>query len=112
MNGSEIADMVDDILFDGIWPWYLGCFSVLVVLGLVSLIPARRGHWSALVLAAPPLVIGVYVIGSLAVAILRDPGMDKLRLFFLSFSIPIFIAAVSVRFWAVQRRFRKGQPFD
>ena len=36
-----------------------------LVLGLFASIPARRGHWLALVLAAPPLLLMLALIGAI-----------------------------------------------
>ena len=95
-------------------PWLLGCLLVIGIFGLVSLVPARRGHWSALILAAPPLLVGAYFIWGL-VACLMDVSQRKnlwseYNLVFVPFPLLFVLGVVSVRRWAMCRRVKRAQP--
>ena len=104
-----------ELIFDDMWPWVLGCSGLLGTFGFVSLIPAKRGHWSALILAAPPLLIGVFfTLGSTVGAIQPRPHLEyfwnKLTLLFIVPSLLLFaLGVVSVRGWAICRWLKKAQ---
>ena len=91
---------------DGALPIIFGIPLVLIAAGLLSFWPATRGHWSALVLAAPCLLIGFFLTASIVLDSRKDMLMPSLWIFFPA---PLLIGIASVALWFVRRRSRGGR---
>jgi hypothetical protein len=89
--------------FDGLLPFIFGVPVVIVLLGLVSLIPAAYGHWSALPLAVPCTLLGLILI----YALFADGRPDSIiPVLWILFPAPFLVGSVSIGIWAVRRRRR------
>ena len=87
--------------FDALLPWIFGIPLALVVLGFVSFIPALRGHWSALLLAAPSVLIG----GALTWSIVTDTRKDTLiPALWVFFPAPLVVGLAAITLWFIRRR--------
>ena len=76
---------------NGVLSWVFFIPIVAVGLALVSMPLARRGHWSAPLLAIPAILFGLYYCYSLVT------GQTKGRL--LPGVIPLFVGGASVILW-------------
>ena len=88
--------------FSGVVPFL--CIALLAcMLGAISFYPAWRGHWSALVLIAPLLIIGVLWARDLYanVSMVGPAG-------FAFLSAPLIVAATSIGLWFA-RMWSRGQ---
>lgn len=91
--------------FDAVLPLIYGIPSGLVALGLVSFWPAVRGHWSAPVLAAPVLLIGLLLTAS----VLMEPRKDMLiPSLWILYPAPLVVGVASIGIWLVSRLKRKS----
>ena len=105
MNDRAWAVAAEGIVFSSILPIYLGWLAALLLLGLLSLLPARRGNWLALLLNAPPMVFGAYAVASLVAALLEYPETRSVSVeLLLMFSIPLLLPCYSMRVWMLRRR--------
>jgi hypothetical protein len=87
--------------FDALLPLMLGVPAVLVVCGLVSFIPASRGHWLALVLAVPCALFGLILI----YALFADGRPDSIiPALWVVFPAPLVVGGASIALWAFRRR--------
>lgn len=92
--------------FDALLPIIFGIPVAFVGLGFVSFIPAFRGHWSAVLLAAPSVVIGAM----LTWGIVNDSRPDQLiPALWIFFPAPLVVGVTSIILWAVRRRSRRSQ---
>ncbi len=85
---------------DELFAWLIAVGFVLVVLGFVSFIPARRGHWSALLLAAPSLLVGG--IGTWGT--LTSEGRALIPYLSLFFPVQLLMGVAAVMLWFICRR--------
>ena len=105
----DLSGLTEEI-FDAMWPWVLGCSGLLGAFGFVSRIPAKRGHWSVLILAAPPLLIGACCIASISSQLEVEDFRNKLTLLFIVPSLLLFaLGVVSVTRRAICWRLKKAQ---
>jgi hypothetical protein len=103
-----VDGIVQDIVLE-LWPWWLGLFVVLTLLGLGSLLPARRGHWSTLFLVLLPVVCGIYGVVCLGMAPFHEPGWPVMGVLILTFVVPLGVAGGSLRLWFLRRPSRRRQ---
>lgn len=89
--------------FDGLLPFIFGIPLALVALGFISLIPAFRGHWSAVLLAAPSVLIGLVLTWSIVAASRPDQLIPAL---WVIFPAPLIVGVSSIALWALRRRSR------
>jgi len=93
--------------FDALLPIIFGIPIALVGLGFVSFIPAYRGHWSAVLLAAPSVLIGAM----LTWGIITDSRPDQLiPALWVFFPAPLVVGVAAISLWAVRRRSRRRKP--
>ena len=93
--------------FDALLPIIFGIPIALVALGLLSFIPAFRGHWSAVPLAAPSVLIGLM----LTWGIITDSRPDQLiPALWVFFPAPLVVGVAAISLWAVRRRSRRRKP--
>ena len=85
--------------FEGLFVLIVIIGLILVVLGFVSFIPARRGHWSALLFAAPSVVIGAWQTW-ISLTAEGNAIVPYLWLFFLA-QLVMGIAAITL--WFIRR---------
>ena len=86
--------------FDGLIPFIVGIPLTVAALGLLSFWPAARGHWSGPVLAAPCLLIGLLLTGS----ILLDPDREMvLPALWIVYPAPLLVGIASVALWQKRR---------
>ena len=84
-----------------------GIPAALVALGLISFIPASRGHWSAILLAAPSVLIGLM----LTWGIVTDPRKDMMiPVLWIVFPAPLIMGVAASMLWAARRRSRRNWP--
>ena len=86
--------------FDGLLSFIFGIPIALVALGLLSFWPATRGHWSAPVLAAPGMLIGLFLKASLLMNSRKDLLMPAL---WVLFPAPLLMGVASVILWSLRR---------
>ncbi|EDY17138.1 hypothetical protein CfE428DRAFT_5320 [Chthoniobacter flavus Ellin428] len=84
--------------------WIFGIVFMLVVMGIISFWPASRGHWSAVLLAAPSVVLGGLLIWNIVAPIRPDSPMPDL--WFL-FPAPLAVGLASILFWMAARHSRR-----
>ena len=109
LDGQETvpSPMIFASNFDAFLPLLLGVPVALVGLGLISLFAAFRGHWSAVPLAAPSILVGLV----LTWGIVTDSRPDQLiPVLWLLFPAPLAVGSASIILWAKRRRPRGGQP--
>lgn len=80
--------------------WIFGCVFLFVILGMFSFWPAARGHWSALFMAAPSVLIGGFLSWSLVTDSGPDHGLPDM--WFL-FPAPLAVGVVAILVWASVR---------
>ncbi len=83
-----------------------GIVFTLLILGFFSFWPAAHGHWSALLLAGPSVVLGGYLIWNIVAGTRPDPTLPDLWFFFPA---PFAIGIASILFWASARHVRRTQ---
>lgn len=83
--------------FTGLIEWLTGISIALLLCALVSFMPARRGHWSTPLLAAPPILFG----GSLFWSVLKSGPVPFLAIFV--FGAPLLCGVISFVLWALTR---------
>ena len=81
----------------------------VAVPALISFFPAARGHWSALVLAVPSLLVGF----AFTAAMLDDAriyGFGKFDVSnYIVWPLPFVVGVASVILWAMRRRAKAGK---
>jgi len=82
-----------------------GIVFTLLILGFFSFWPAAHGHWSALLLAGPSVVLGGYLIWNIVAGTRPDPTLPDLWFFFPA---PFAIGIASILFWASARHMRRS----
>jgi hypothetical protein len=91
--------------FSGLAWIFLAIPMALVALALASFVPANRGHWSAVLLATPPVLLGLLFAAVLmfpsARSGLMPGGMCALLL------APPVIGILSLGVWSERRRPRE-----
>ena len=92
--------------FSGLAWVFLAIPILLIVLALLSFIPASRGHWSAILLAAPPVLFGLSFLVLLALATSRS-GQVPFGACALMMAPPV-LGILSIGLWSERRR-RPGQ---
>ena len=86
-----------------------GYALVFVVLAIIGFLPASRGHWSAVVLAAPALAVGGYYTG----LNLLDSHRDQiLGLWWFLCAVPFVVGACSFGCWAACRHAKRLAATD
>lgn len=80
--------------------WIFGGVFFFVVLGLFSFWPAGRGHWSALFMAAPSVLLGGFLTWSLIADSKPDHGLPDMWFFFPA---PLAVGVVAILVWASVR---------
>ncbi len=84
--------------------WIFGIVFTLVVMGILSFWPASRGHWSALVLAAPSVLLGGFLVWNVLAPARPDPLMPDL---WYLFPAPLAVGLASILFWAAARHMKR-----
>lgn len=84
--------------------WIFGIVFTLVVMGIFSFWPASRGHWSALVLAGPSVLLGGVLIWNILAPVRPDSLMPDL---WYLFPAPLAVGVASILFWAAARHARR-----
>jgi hypothetical protein len=80
--------------------WIFGCVFLFVILGLLSFWPAARGHWSALIMAAPSILLGGFLSWNLISDSRPDHALPDM--WFL-FPAPLAVGVVAILMWASVR---------
>src|SRR5438105_1134573 len=80
--------------------WIFGGVFLFVILGLLSFWPAARGHWSALFLAAPSVLLGGFLSWSLVADSRPDRGLPDMWFFFPA---PLAVGLAAILMWASVR---------
>jgi hypothetical protein len=93
--------------FSGLAWIILAIPASLAALALVSFIPASRGHWSALLLAAAPVLLGSGIAGLLIFASARS-GHMPLAMVALLLAPPV-LGILSIGVWSERRRSREAR---
>ncbi len=88
--------------FDGLLPLIFGVPIAIVLLGLISLIPAAFGHGSALVLAIPCALLGVLLF----FALFEGDPKDADLVMWVLFTAPFLVSSASIALWNNRRRRR------
>ena len=102
--------MTGGILLDIYWPWhFLGLAVVLLILGFLSLAPAWRGHWFALVLVAPTIGCAAFGASLAAIGFFGELRRDQTGQLLVMFLVPLVVACVSIALWAVRNRRERGR---
>jgi hypothetical protein len=83
--------------FAGLIEWLTGISIALLLCAFVSFVPARRGHWSAPLLAAPVILFG----GSLFWSVLKSGPVPFLSI--LVFGSPLLCGSISLVLWILTR---------
>ena len=86
--------------FDGLLPFIVGIPLTVAALGLLSFWPAARGHWSAPVLSAPCLLIGLLLTGSILLDAEKEALIPAL---WVVFPAPLLVGIASVALWLKRR---------
>jgi len=105
-----IGDLIAGIVLSALWPCALGWTIAMLILSLFSFIPARRGHWSVLILTALPMASGVYaLVVSICLALDTAAYLRSLGwwLVMTMCAVPLVVACFSIRLWLIQRLLRK-----
>ncbi|MEI9898400.1 MAG: hypothetical protein WDN28_32215 [Chthoniobacter sp.] len=89
--------------------WIFGIVFTLLVLGFLSFWPATRGHWSALLLAGPSVLLGAFLIWYLVAGTRPDQALPDLWYFFPT---PFAVGLASLLFWASARHAHRLQASD
>jgi hypothetical protein len=89
--------------------WIFAIVFTLVVLGILSFWPASRGHWSALLLAGPSILLGAFLIWNVVAPARPDPLMPDL--WFL-FPAPLAVGVGSILFWLAARRAKRAPTLE
>ena len=77
----------------------------LILLGLASFLPASRGHWSAMLLATPPVLFGLSFLAVLGFASARSgPVPFAACALFLA---PPVLGILSIGLWSNRHRSRE-----
>jgi hypothetical protein len=84
--------------FDALVPLIYGIPIVFLALGLISFIPAARGHWSALVLALPAAFVGFILISITGYSDATLPGIK------IIWPAPLVVGGLSALLWIIRRR--------
>jgi len=80
--------------------WMVILFLVIVALVFYSFVPASRGNGSALLLAAPSLLIGLFLVSNIII----DTRKDALDLFAWIICLgPLVVSVASILLWVVRR---------
>ena len=77
----------------------------LVVLGLISFVPAARGHWLTLPLALPVACLGAACVVDFSIH--SNPAMVLPEFWFLSVA-PLVLGVASIILWFLRRRRSAG----
>lgn len=80
--------------------WIFGGVFLFVILGLVSFWPATRGHWSAIFMAAPSVLLGGFLTWSLVADSKPEHGLPDMWFFFPA---PLAVGVVAILVWASAR---------
>lgn len=89
---------------DGAIGLFVGFVAISIFPGLVSFWPAIRGHWSALLLAAPSILGGLMLM----VDNVRNSSPEPIDASIWIYSaIPLAIGVLSILVWWTQRRTRR-----
>ncbi len=80
--------------------WIFGVVFLFVILGLLSFWPATRGHWSAVFMAAPSVLLGGFLSWSLVTDLRPDYRLPDM--WFL-FPAPLAVGVVAILVWASVR---------
>lgn len=88
-------DSIDNALV-----WIFGIVFTLFVMGILSFWPASRGHWSALLLAGPSVLLGGFLIWNVVTPTRPDSLMPDL---WYLFPAPLAVGVASILFWAAAR---------
>ena len=91
--------------FSGLAWIFVGVPFALTALAVLSFIPATRGHWSAGLLAGPPVILG-FVFGSLLLLGSMRSGLMPLGMCALLLAPPV-LGLLSLGVWAECRRPRE-----
>ena len=97
---SPLPILADSI--DGPLDFVIAVMAALLLLELISFWPACRGHWSALILAIPPAIVGGWMVNSL----LHEPG-SGVDFFLIASASPIYLAVISIITWWLCWRSRR-----
>ena len=84
---------------------FIGVPFALTAVAVLSFIPATRGHWSAGLLAGPPVILGL-VYGSLLLLGSMRSGMMPMGMCGLLLAPPV-LGLLSLGVWAESRRPRE-----
>jgi hypothetical protein len=100
---ATFADVMFASNFDGLLPLVFGIPIALLVLAILSLIPAFRGHLVSVLLAIPPIFFG----GMMVWAMIADGRSSSAGVGpeIVLFSSPLVVGVLSVVVWAIRRRF-------
>lgn len=90
--------------FSGLLPILLGAPAGAALLSLLSLWPAAKGHWLAVVLAVPPLLVGLFFIFLFAIT-----SGGALPVFWITAALPVGIGAGSLSLFTSKRK-EPGPP--
>jgi hypothetical protein len=91
--------------FSGLAWIFLAIPMALVALALASFVPASRGHWSAILLAAPPVLFGLLLAALLMFDSARS-GLMPAAMCALLLAPPV-IGILSLGVWSERRRPRQ-----
>ncbi|MEA2710316.1 MAG: hypothetical protein QOF78_2917 [Phycisphaerales bacterium] len=91
--------------FSGLAWIFLAMPITLIALALISFIPASRGHWSAVLFAAPPVLFGLMFIVLLMLAGSRS-ARAPLGTCALLLTPPV-LGILSLGVWSERRRSRE-----
>lgn len=86
-----------------------GIVFTLLILGFFSFWPAAHGHWSALLLAGPSVVLGAFLIWNVLAGTRPDPTLPDL---WFCFPAPFAIGVASLLFWASSRHMRRTRASE
>lgn len=94
------VSMIMSMSIEALFAWLIIIGLVLVVLGFVSFIPARRGHWSAPLLAAPSVLIGGWQTWST----LTSEAPNIIPYVWMFFLALLIMGVAAITLWFVRRR--------
>jgi hypothetical protein len=88
--------------FNGLIEFLIGVSVALLICSVLSLFPAKRGHWSALLVAAPSLFLG----SSLLWSVMNSGPVSFIVI--LIFAPPPLLAFCSVLIWMAKKLNKTG----
>ena len=91
--------------FSGLVWIFLAIPMALLALAVVSFVPASRGHWSAVLLAAPPVLLGL-LFAALLISDSARSGLTPAAMCALLLAPPV-IGILSLGVWSERRRRRE-----